>query len=258
MALPVERPASKQFLHRPDLKGKITFEKVSFSYPGGQKVLDNINFVINPGEKVGIVGRIGSGKSTMARLILGLYEPQEGAILADDTDYRQIDPADLRRNIAYIAQDIVLFRGSIRENIAISKPQATEEEILEAAREAGVHDFISRHPMGYDAPVGERGEGLSGGQRQTIALARAMLLAPNIMICDEPTNAMDMQAEEAFTRQIESQIKGKTFVMITHRPHLLKLVDRLILLDRGKVIADGPRDKVLEALTRGAVQVPKE
>jgi ATP-binding cassette subfamily C protein LapB len=152
----------------------------------------------------------------------------------------------------------VLFRGSIRENIAISKPQATEEEILEAAREAGVHDFVSRHPMGYDAPVGERGEGLSGGQRQTIALARAMLLAPNIMICDEPTNAMDMQAEEIFTRQIESQIKGKTFVMITHRPHLLKLVDRLILLDRGKVIADGPRDKVLEALTRGAVQVPKE
>jgi ATP-binding cassette subfamily C protein LapB len=258
MALPVERPAAKQFLHRPDLKGRIAFEKVSFAYPGGQQVLDNVSFTLQPGEKVGIIGRIGSGKSTIARLILGLYDPQEGAILADDTDYRQIDPADLRRNIAYIAQDIVLFRGSVRENIAISKPQATEEEILVAARESGVHDFISRHPMGYDAPVGERGEGLSGGQRQTIALARALLLAPNIMVCDEPTNAMDMQAEETFTRQIESQIGGKTFILITHRPHLLKLVDRLILLDRGKVVADGPRDKVIEALSRGAVQVPKE
>lgn len=259
MKLPVERPKSKQFLHRPILEGKITFEKVNFTYPSTErKVLDDVSFSIKAGENVGIVGRIGSGKSTIARIILGLYEPDEGAIYADDTDYRQIDPADLRRNIAYIAQDIVLFRGSIRENIAISKPQATEDEILAASKLAGVHDFVSRHPMGYDAPVGERGEGLSGGQRQAIALARAMLMNPNVLVCDEPTNAMDVQAENAFATHIREQSKDKTFVLITHRQHLLALVDRLILIDQGKVILDGPRDKVLEALAKGKVKVEKE
>lgn len=258
MALPVERPAHKQFLHRPVLKGKITFDKVDFTYPSTeQKVLDGVSFTINPGEKVGLIGRIGSGKSTIARLIVGLYDADDGTILADDTDYRQIDPADLRRNVAYIAQDVVLFRGTVRENIAVSKPHATEEEILDAAKMSGVHDFISRHPMGYDAPVGERGEGLSGGQRQAIALARAMLLQPNIMVCDEPTNAMDVQAETAFTQHIKEQIKDRTFILITHRQHLLALVDRLILIDHGRVVADGPRDKVVAALMQGKVEVPR-
>ncbi len=258
MSLPVERPAHKQFLHRPVLKGKIAFDKVDFVYPGTeQKVLDGVSFTINAGEKVGLIGRIGSGKSTIARLILGLYDPDDGAIYADDTDYRQIDPADLRRNVAYIAQDVVLFRGTVHENIAVSKPHASEEEILEAANKAGVHDFISRHPMGYDAPVGERGDGLSGGQRQAIALARAMLLKPNVMVCDEPTNAMDVQAETAFTKHIKEQVKDKTFILITHRQHLLTLVDRLILVDQGKVVADGPREKVLAALAQGRVEVPK-
>ncbi|MBI4030238.1 MAG: type I secretion system permease/ATPase [Proteobacteria bacterium] len=258
MAMPVERPPAKQFLHRPDLKGKVAFEGVSFQYPGtDRKVLDGVSFSINAGEKVGLIGRVGSGKSTVARLVMGLYEPSEGTILADDTDYRQIDPADLRRNIAYIAQDVVLFRGTVRENIAVSCPQAAEEEILAAARVSGAHDFIARHPMGYDAPVGERGDGLSGGQRQAIALARAMLLKPNVMVCDEPTNAMDMEAEAAFTRHVGEQIKGKTFILITHRQHLLALVDRLILIDQGRVMADGPRDDVLKALAGGKVQVPK-
>lgn len=257
MAMPVERPADKQFLHRPQLSGKIAFEKVNFVYPHtDRKVLDNVSFKIKSGENVGIIGRVGSGKSTIARLIMGLYDPTEGAVFADDTDYRQVDPADLRRNIAYISQDIMLFRGSIRENIAVSRPQATEKEILAAAKAAGVHDFVSRHPMGYDAPVGERGEGLSGGQRQAIALARAMLLRPQIMVCDEPTNAMDMEAEEAFTLHIREQIKDKTFILITHRQHLLALVDRLILVDQGKVILDGERNEVLRSLVKGKVEVP--
>jgi ATP-binding cassette subfamily C protein LapB len=257
MAAPVERPAGKQFLHRPHLTGKIALDKVSFAYPGtDRKVLDKISFTIQPGERVGLVGRIGSGKSTIARLVMGLYDPSEGTIFADDTDYRQIDPADMRMNIAYIAQDVVLFRGSVRENIAVSRPHATEEEILVASKASGAHDFISRHPMGYDAPVGERGEGLSGGQRQAIALARAMLLKPHVMVCDEPTNAMDMEAEAAFVRHIGGQIKDKTFLLITHRQHLLKLVDRLILIDQGVVVMDGPRDKVLEALAGGKVSVP--
>lgn len=257
MAKPVERPMNARFLHRPDLKGKITFKTVSFSYPDSQrKSLENISFTLEPGEKVGIIGRIGSGKSTIARMIMGLYDPQDGTMLLDDTDYRQIDPADLRRNVAYIAQDVVLLSGTVRDNITASVPHATEEEILEAAKLAGVHDFISRHPMGYDAPVGERGEGLSGGQRQAIALARAMLLKPSVFVCDEPTNAMDVQAEQAFTNHIVRYSKDKTLVLITHRPQLLPIVNRLILMDQGKVIADGPRDKVLELISRG-VEVPK-
>lgn len=256
MAKPVERPADRNFLHRPDIGGKITFDQVSFEYPGVKReVLDKVSFTINPGEKVAIIGRIGSGKSTTARLMMGLYEPSGGTILADDTDYRQIDPADLRRSFAYIAQDVVLFTGSVRDNIAASMPQASEEDILNAAKAAGVHEFVSRHPMGYDAPVGEHGEGLSGGQRQAIALARAMLVKPKVLICDEPTNAMDMQAEAAFKTYVEKEIDGKTFVLITHKHAMLDMVDRLILLDQGRVIMDGPREEVVAALSGGKVQV---
>lgn len=258
MSKPVERPLDARFLHRPDLKGNISFKNVTFSYPGSQrKSLDDASFHVTAGDKVGIIGRIGSGKSTIARLMMGLYEPQAGTILVDDTDYRQIDPADLRRNFAYIAQDVMLLSGTVRDNITASVPHATEEEILAAAKAAGVHDFISRHPMGYDAPVGERGEGLSGGQRQTIALARAMLLKPNIFVCDEPTNAMDVQAETAFTNHISKYSKDKTLILITHRQQLLPLVDRLILVDQGKIIMDGPRDKVIGAIAGGQVEVPK-
>lgn len=258
MQKPVERPQDARFLHRPDLKGKIAFKKVDFAYPGAQrKSLDDVSFTIEPGEKVGIIGRIGSGKSTIARMMMGLYDPSEGTMLLDDTDYRQIDPADLRRNVAYIAQDVVLFSGTVRDNITASVPHASEEDILNAAKEAGVHDFMAHHPMGYDAVVGERGEGLSGGQRQTIALARAMLLKPNIFVCDEPTNAMDVQAEQAFTNHIAKYSKNKTLVLITHRQQLLGLVDRLILIDQGKVVMDGPRDKVIQAISSGGVEVKK-
>jgi ATP-binding cassette subfamily C protein LapB len=258
MSQDVDRPAHRQFLHRPDLQGKIAFEKVNFTYPQVKsQILHGVSFTINPGERVGIIGRIGSGKSTIARLIVGLYEPDDGTILADDTDYRQIDPADLRRNIAYISQDVFLFTGSVRDNIAASLPGATEEQILNVSKIAGVHDFVARHPMGYDAPVGEHGAALSGGQRQAIALARAMLLNPKIMVCDEPTNAMDMQAEATFKKYIEEQIGDKTFIMITHKNTMLTLVDRLILLDQGRVMMDGTRERVLEALQTGQIQVPK-
>ncbi|HNQ91884.1 MAG TPA: type I secretion system permease/ATPase [Alphaproteobacteria bacterium] len=253
MTAPVERPAGKDFLHRPSLQGAIAFDRVSFAYPHtDRKVLDNVSFTINPGEKVGIIGRIGSGKSTIARLIMGLYEPSGGTILVDSTDYRQIDPADLRRNMTCISQDVTLLRGTVRENITISCPDATEEEILAASTAAGAHAFISSHPMGYDAPVGERGDGLSGGQKQCIALARALLHKPKVMICDEPTNAMDVQTEEHFVRMIHEQSKDQTLILITHRTSLMPLVDRLILIDGGRVLADGPRDQVIAALARNS------
>jgi ATP-binding cassette subfamily C protein LapB len=256
MRQPVERPADKQFLHRPQLEGHIKFDDVSFAYPGtGRDVLKNLSFTINAGEKVAVIGRVGSGKSTVARLIMSLYEPDHGTILIDGTDYRQIDPADLRRNIAYIAQDVTLFRGTVRDNITIARPQADEQEIFKVAKQAGVHDFVADHPMGYDAPVGEGGEGLSGGQRQAVALARAMLLQPNMMVCDEPTNAMDIQAERAFIDHVRDYAQDMTLVLITHRSNLLQLVDRLIVLDKGRVVLAGGRDEVLETLNSGQVQV---
>lgn len=259
MSLEVERPSDKRFLHRPDLQGKIVMDKVCFSYPEtDRQVLDHVSLKIEAGEKIGIIGRIGSGKSTLARLLMGLYQPSEGSILIDDTDYRQIDPADLRRNMGYIAQDVVLFSGSIRHNITISKPNASEEEILAAAKLSGVHDFVSAHPHGYDAQIGERGEGLSGGQRQAVALARAILNQPKIFVCDEPTNAMDTQAEENFIRHIHGHVKDHTLLLITHRHSLLRMVDRLILMDHGRVIADGPRDQVLAALAKNAEEAVKQ
>lgn len=258
MGKPVERPVGKEFLHRPELSGDITFNGVSFSYPNSdRKILDAVSFSIQHGEKVGIIGRIGSGKSTLARLLVQLYEPDSGSILIDGTDTRQIDPADLRRNIAYIGQDVTLFQGSIRENMTASRPQASEEEILAASQAAGAHGFIAAHPLGYDAPVGERGDGLSGGQKQCVALARALLAKPSILVCDEPTNAMDSQGEENFMRLMRDTAKDQTIVMITHRTNLLPLVDRLIIVDRGNVVMDGKRDDVLAALSAGKVQVPK-
>lgn len=253
----VERPAGRDFLNRPNLDGDIRFDHVHFSYPQSDqvKVLRDVSFSVSPGEKVGVIGRVGSGKSTIAKLMLKLYEPTDGAIFADDTDIRQIDPADLRANIGYISQDITLFQGTIRENIAMSVPAASDEMILECAEAAGVHDFVSRHPMGYDALVGEGGSALSGGQRQAIALARAMLKNPNIILCDEPTNAMDVQSENAFCNFIRKQAKDKTLVLITHKHAMLSLVDRLILVHEGKVIMDDRRDNVIEALQSGAVKI---
>ncbi len=256
MESPVERPSTKRFLHRPMLSGKLAFDKVSFAYPGTEvAVLDEVSFSIKEGERVGIIGRVGSGKSTIARLILKLYEPSSGVMLADDTDYRQIDPVDLRKNMAYISQETQLFQGSVRDNITAFRPNASEEEVLACAREAGVDSFVSRHPMGYDAPVGEMGSQLSGGQRQAIALARAMITKPRVLICDEPTSSMDTQSEAAFLSHIKEQTQGRTYILITHKHSLLTTVDRLILLHNGKVIMDGMRNDVLEALQSGQIAV---
>ena len=256
MSRPVERPADQEFLYRPDLEGRIVFDQVSFAYPGAPTaVLNNVSFEIRPGERVGIIGRIGSGKSTIARLLMKLYEPQQGSVLFDGTDIRQIDPADLRRSVAYIAQDVILFNGSVRENMTAGFPRASEEQVLAVARATGVHDFVSLHPLGYDAPVGELGQFLSGGQRQAVALARSMIGNPDIILCDEPTNSMDTQAERLFCDYMRDHLHGRTFIMITHKHSMLSMVDRLILMHQGKVIMDAPRDEVIAALQSGKIKV---
>ena len=256
MDLPVERPTGREFLHRPDFKGGVEFKKVSFRYPEQPiDALSEISFKIQPGEKVAFIGKIGSGKSSIEKLILGLYEPSEGSILLDGTDIRQIDPVDLRRNVGYAPQDVTLFFGSIRENIALGKPFADDAAILKAAEVAGVSSFVNRHPSGFDMPVGERGEGLSGGQRQSVTVARALLLDPPVLVLDEPTNAMDNSTEEQFKRRFAETLGDKTLLLVTHKASLLSLVDRIIVLDQGRVVADGPREQILTALKKGQIKV---
>jgi ATP-binding cassette subfamily C protein LapB len=258
MNLPVERPLDRDFLHRPVLTGAMEFRNVGFSYPQAKtSVLDNITFSIRPGEKVAIVGRIGSGKTTLVKLMVNFFETTAGTIMIDGADLRQIDPADLRRNIAYMGQDTTLMSGSLRDNIAMGRPHATDAEVLKAAELAAANDFIRRHPAGYDAPVGERGEGLSGGQRQSIALARTLLMDAPVFIMDEPTNSMDAGTEELVLRNLETCLAQKTAIFVTHKPALLRLVTRLIVLDGGKIVADGPRDQVLQAIAAGQIAAVK-
>ncbi len=255
MKAPIERPVGMTFLHRPRLSGEIEVKEVSFSYPNqDSRALDNVSFHINPGERVGVLGRIGSGKSTVARLLMGLYEPAEGSILADGTDIRQIDPADLRRNVGYVSQDNYLFFGTVRDNIAFGAPHLDDQTILRAAEVAGVTDFVRTHPQGLDMQVGERGMSLSGGQRQSIVIARALLLDPPIVVLDEPTSNMDNSSEAGFKDRLGAIMQDKTLVLITHRSSLLSLVDRLIIFDGGKVVADGPKDQVLTALKQGQIR----
>ena len=256
MNLPLDRPVDKTFLHRPRLGGAIEFRNVAFAYPGhNPTALNGVSFRIEPGERVGIIGRIGSGKSTLARLLAGLYQPTSGAILPDGTDIRQIDPADLRRNLGYVPQDAFLFFGSVKDNIALAAPHADHRVILEAATIAGVDDFVKRHPDGFDMQVGEHGRFLSGGQREAVTIARALLFDPPILIMDEPTGAMDNTAENTLRARMQPILPGKTLLLVTHRTSMLPLVDRLIVIDGGRVVADGPRDKVMEKLAEGALRV---
>ncbi|WP_020591928.1 type I secretion system permease/ATPase [Kiloniella laminariae] len=251
----VERSLDKTYLHRPRLSGEIELKKVTFNYPGQEvKALDNISLKIRPGERVGVLGRIGSGKSTIARLILGLYDPTEGSILADGTDIRQIDPADLRRNIGYVSQDNYLFFGSVKENISFGSPHVDDQTILRAATLAGVTDFLKTHPHGFDLQVGERGMSLSGGQRQAVVIARSLLLDPPVLLMDEPTSGMDNSSEAGFKTRLTKVVAGKTLVLVTHRSSLLTLVDRLIIVDSGRIVADGPKAEVLEALKQGQIR----
>jgi ATP-binding cassette subfamily C protein LapB len=254
MAKPVERPADASFVHRPELRGNIEFKDVGFSYPNSSvAALKGATFKINAGDKVVIIGRIGSGKTTLQKLLLGLYQTTSGAVMIDGVDVRQLDPADLRRNIGYIAQDLTLFYGSLRDNIAIGAPYADDASIVAAAEAGGLTEFVNRHPDGFDMLIGERGDSLSGGQRQGVAAARAFLMDPPILLLDEPTSSMDFSSENAFKQRLREMAAHKTMIIVTHRNSLLELANRVIVLDDGKVVADGPRDQVIQALQGGRV-----
>lgn len=250
----VERPGDTTFISRGNLKGAIDFRDVSFSYPGqSAPSLRNLSFSIKPGEKVAILGRIGSGKTTLEKLILGLYRPTEGAVLVDGIDLRQLDPAELRRQVGYVQQDVMLFYGSLRDNIMMGAPLAEDADIVKAAEIGGIIGLVNQHPQGFDMVVGERGESLSGGQRQGVAIARAVINDPPILLLDEPTSSMDHSSEEDIKRRLTEFARGKTVLLISHRTSLLDLADRIIVMDGGRIVADGPKDQVVSALRQGRI-----
>lgn len=256
MTLPQERQEEERPLKRQSLQGAIEFRQLDFHYPDQQQAaLQNINLVVRPGEKIGIIGRSGSGKSSLAKLIVGLYQPDAGSLLVDGVDVRQLDVSDLRHNIGYVPQDIQLFSGTLRDNLMVGARYVEDELVLQASELAGVHEFVRLHPKGYELQVGERGQNLSGGQRQNVALARALLLDPQILLFDEPTSAMDNTGEERLKQRLAAVIGSKTLLLVTHRASMLSLVDRLIIVDRGQIIADGPKGSVMEALKKGQISV---
>ncbi|MBP7081730.1 MAG: type I secretion system permease/ATPase [Rhodocyclaceae bacterium] len=254
MTTPGERAEESAFVHRPEIRGKIEFRNVTFAYPGhAQEVLRDVSFCINPGERVVVLGRVGSGKTTLHKLMLGLYQPTEGAVLLDGVDLRQLDPADLRRNVGYVEQDTLLFFGSLRENISLRAPYADDLAIVAAADIGGLTEFVDRHAQGYDMIIGERGASLSGGQRQGVAIARAVLLDPPVLLLDEPTSSMDFTSEGKFKDSLRQFSHHKTMVIVTHRASLIDLAERIIVIDDGKIVQDGSRQQVVEALQAGRV-----
>jgi ATP-binding cassette subfamily C protein LapB len=250
MGLERERPVGRNYLSRTIKGGGVTFDNVSFRYPNGAlSALEKVSFKVAPGERIGIIGRIGSGKTTIGRLLTGFYDPEDGRILVDQIDDRQYDPADLRTGIGFVLQDTDLFYGTLRDNIALGKPSASDNDILEAARLAGVESFAANHPLGYDMPIAEGGRSLSGGQKQAIGLARTLIRKPKVLFLDEPTAHFDVRSESEFLNRLQTLAAAEMTIFIsTHRLSLLSFVERILLFDQGKLVADGPRDRVLAML----------
>ncbi|SMF62289.1 ATP-binding cassette, subfamily C, LapB [Alteromonadaceae bacterium Bs31] len=254
METPVERDPDARLVHRQKLKGKIEFRNVSLTYPGSDiPALKNLSFTIEPGEHVAFLGRVGSGKSSVQRLAIGLYQPTEGAVLVDGIDLRQLDLAELRQQVGFVAQDITLFYGSLRENIVLAHPQAEDPDVIRAAQFANLGEFVNSHPKGFDMTIGERGDSLSGGQRKAIGLARAVIHDPQVLLLDEPTGSMDHSTENWVNDKIQAYGEGKTILVATHRTSVLSWVDRIIVIDNAQVVADGPRDSVARALKEGRI-----
>ncbi|WP_445177506.1 type I secretion system permease/ATPase [Pseudomonas sp. McL0111] len=257
MALPIDRDVNRDYLPKPSIEGQLTLKGIAFAYPAppmqpNPSVLQGINLKIEAGERVAILGRIGSGKSTLLRVMARLYSPVDGQMFSSGLDVSQIDPADWRKAVGYVGQDARLFYGSLRENVMIGRPAATADEFLQVLRLTGLDQVAARHPQGINLPIGEMGEGLSGGQRQLVSLARTLLAHPNLLLLDEPTSAMDTQTEALFLQHLQRATAGRTLVVVTHRPSLLALVERIVVVEDGKIVADGPKETILAAMNANA------
>jgi ATP-binding cassette, subfamily C, bacterial LapB len=258
MQLERERPPGRTYIARRIERGTVAFDNVSFKYPNSNELaLDKVSFSIREGERVGIIGRVGSGKTTVGRLMAGFYEPLDGSITVDGIDIRQYDPADLRTGLGFVLQDTDLFLGKLRDNIALGFPEATDEQVVKAARLAGVETFIAGHPLGYEMPIAEGGRSLSGGQKQAIGLARALIRTPRILFLDEPTAHFDVRTEAEFLEHLRSINQDtRTIIISSHRMSVLNFTDRILLFEKGRIVADGPRDKVIAMLA--TKQLPRE
>ena len=234
-------------LHLPRMSGRIDFRDTHFAYPDSAPVLKGLNLSIRPGERVGFIGRIGSGKSTLFKLLLNLYSPDQGAVMVDGMAVSQLEPQSLRRQVGYVPQDVVLFHGDIRENILLGSSHVSDTQLIEALRLSCLDETLSQMPNGLGTQVGERGDRLSGGQRQAVSIARALVRQPRMLLLDEPSSMMDPATEARLIDNLRS-IKGVTMLLVTHRMAMLPLVDRLVVLDQGRVVMDGPRNEVLRKL----------
>lgn len=253
MELPMERDAQRSYVARPRIQGGLALRSAAFSYPPtghdlAPTVLSEVSLQINPGDRVAILGRIGSGKSTLLRLLAGLYQPTAGRVEVDGIDLRQIDPADFRARVGLVTQEPRLFSGTLRDNVLLDRTAADASRLSAVAQLTGLERLINSHPMGWDLPVGERGSLLSGGQRQLVALARCLVTGPQILLMDEPTSSMDAQSELNFLQRLRGAVGQRTLVVVTHRPALLELVTRLVVVDGGRIVMDGPKAQVLAAL----------
>ena len=247
MAAPTDEAAAS--LQAPPLTGSVEFRDVDFAYPKQPLVLEGLNIRIRPGERVGVIGKLGSGKSTLLKLVLNQYSPTKGSVFVEDLVSTQLEPLSLRRQIGYVPQDVTLFHGSLRENIELGRVQADDTALLAAARVAGLDEVVAQLPGGVGTQVGERGERLSGGQRQLVAIARALLASPKLLLLDEPSSMIDPASEQKLIGRLRA-LQGTTVLLVTHRMAMLALIDRLIVMDRGRVVADGPRDEVLKSLSQ--------
>jgi ATP-binding cassette, subfamily C, bacterial LapB len=255
MATPTDRERGRDYLHKPRLSGDLVAKGVQFAYHKDLPlVLNDVDVQLAPGERLAILGRIGSGKSTLLKVLAGLLHAAKGSVIADGVDLQQIEPADVRRNIVYVGQDARLFYGTLRENLKAGNALADDDTMVRIATMFGVHQFASAHPRGYDMQIGEAGEGLSGGQRQAVALARAMLIRPSILLLDEPTSAMDHATETMAMQSIAQLTEGQSVVLVTHKLQLLNFVERIMVLDAGQRVADGPKHLVMQAIGEGKVR----
>jgi ATP-binding cassette subfamily C protein LapB len=251
MALPSDREPGRRYLASPQIQGALGLREAGFAYgqPSTHPVLKGVDLRIRAGERVAILGKIGSGKSTALRLLAGLYQPTQGAAEVDGIDLRQIDPADYRVRVGFVEQEPRLFRGSLRDNILLGRDSASPEALSDVLHLTGLDRIAATHPQGLDMPVGEGGAMLSGGQRQLVALARCLVTRPSILLMDEPTSSMDAQTEQQFVQHLKRLLGPRTLVVVTHRPAMLELVDRIVVLDGGRVLADGPKAAVLQVLS---------